>query len=321
MNPFPGLIRLLEHSDNKIASDAIILIFLFLEVGCKTTSNTEQHPHYESIQTCHGIQKIFTLFQKNGSKYCKDRAAICLGYLFKAHLIADPIMRHEIICHLKILLNDSDDWLKGQTKNALKYLAKNDNIQLRRDSINVGIIEALLRIFASRNLDYISLSYTSVFLAFTYPSNFDIYQLLIEKQPFPPLLRLFNHKDENVVSNTVAAICNILYYSALESELNQQHPFFAVLASAGGIEKIHSLFKKTKNQFSKKSSSICLGIVLRAQEIKDSNMRKEVIVHLKSIINDPQKNLNKLVQYALKCLAQNIVNRNEIEGDGFSIPE
>ncbi|KAA6372378.1 MAG: hypothetical protein EZS28_032096 [Streblomastix strix] len=133
--PYPGLIRLLEHTNNNIAGDAIVSIFNIQLSGTNTTKESDPHPHYESIQESDGIKKIFALFQKNKSKYSRDRSAISLGYLFRAREITDPIMRQEIINHIKSLLNDDDDdgddddsdaWVKETAKNALKYLAQND---------------------------------------------------------------------------------------------------------------------------------------------------------------------------------------------------
>ncbi|KAA6354420.1 MAG: hypothetical protein EZS28_050053, partial [Streblomastix strix] len=125
-NPYPGLIRLLEHPDEQVVSDAIIQVFFLLQTGSNTSPDKKPHPHYESIQACDGINKIFALFQKNVRQYSRDRSALCIGFLFRAREIADPIMRQEIINHLKSLLNDSDTLMKEKAKKALKYLAQND---------------------------------------------------------------------------------------------------------------------------------------------------------------------------------------------------
>ncbi|KAA6379386.1 MAG: hypothetical protein EZS28_025088 [Streblomastix strix] len=372
-NPYPGLIRLLEHPDNLIVGDAIASILFIIQAGSITTPDNDPHPHYEQILACDGLNQIFTLFQKNLSKYSRDRASICLGFLFKSRKITDTVMKLDIINHLKILLNDSDDLVKERAQKAIKYLAQNESnrseilnidilkviiksfqkefkgtqdekeeiiklqesdclflysilhrredIQSRIDAINSGIIDILLHIFASRDLDDITRPYTNLFFVFTHPPNFIICQLLIQKQPFLSLLRLLDHKDENIVSDAIASIGSILHYSAVGTEMDSQHPFFEDLASAGGIEKLFSLFKSTTSIYSKNVSAICLGIVFRAQEIKDSIMRKEVITLLKSIINDVDQQIQKLVKCALKCLAQNEVNKAEIVSDDFIIPE
>ncbi|KAA6391708.1 MAG: hypothetical protein EZS28_012767 [Streblomastix strix] len=123
--PFLGLIRLLEHTDILVAGDAVASIFNIQISGSNTTKESDPHPHFESIQVYDGIKKIFALIQKNGSKYSRDRSALCIGYLFKAREIIDPIMRQVIINHLKSLLNDSDAWVKERAKNTLKYLSQN----------------------------------------------------------------------------------------------------------------------------------------------------------------------------------------------------
>ncbi|KAA6372446.1 MAG: hypothetical protein EZS28_032027, partial [Streblomastix strix] len=307
-------------------------------------------------------------------KYSRDRSALCIGFLFRAREIADPIMRQEIISHLKSLLSDSDDWMKEVSKTALQSLAKNDvnhnqilknldlnaiaknlqkelkgseqekqdimqmqefdcvllysilhgreDIQLRRDLINFGIVDALLHIFASRDLNEITQPYTQAFFVFTHPSNFTLYQLLIEKSPFFSLLRLFDHKDEDIISDIISSIDSILYAGAIGTELTSQHPYYTDLATAGGIEKVYSLFKQSTVEFHKIVSAICLGMVFRAQEIKDSDMKEEIITYLKCIVdsNDDIKTQNE-IKLAIKCLAQNQVNRVEIENDGFTIPK
>ncbi|KAA6343286.1 MAG: hypothetical protein EZS28_052321, partial [Streblomastix strix] len=124
--PYPGLVRLLEHTDILVASDAIASIFLLLETGSNTSAIADPHPHYESILSCDGIKKIFDLFQKNISKYSRDRTALCIGYLFRARMITDSKMRQEVINHLKSLLCDSNNWVKENSKTALKQLSQNE---------------------------------------------------------------------------------------------------------------------------------------------------------------------------------------------------
>ncbi|KAA6400921.1 MAG: putative serine/threonine-protein kinase Nek3 [Streblomastix strix] len=81
---FPGLIRLLTHTYDPTVNNAISSIFLILQTGSNTTPFKDPHPHYNSILACDGINQIFALFQKNGSKYNQDRSALCIGYLFKS---------------------------------------------------------------------------------------------------------------------------------------------------------------------------------------------------------------------------------------------
>ncbi|KAA6396727.1 MAG: putative NEK/NEK2 protein kinase, partial [Streblomastix strix] len=253
--PYPGLFCLLEHPNVEIASDAIASIFLLLESGSNTTPYNDPHPHYEIIQAFNKINNIFYLFQKNVSKYIIDRAALCIGYIFKARRIADPLIRQETISHLKSLLSDSDDWLKNRAEAALKYLYWNNgnrseilnetelkNIDkdlklqiegtekqqrsilqkqendllliqiilkdcidnfLRQRIIASGIIESLLLIFTSRDLNLITRTYSSAFFDLTYNSSDEVKNRIYSKNPYPGLIRLLEHPDEQVVSDAI----------------------------------------------------------------------------------------------------------------------
>ncbi|KAA6362434.1 MAG: hypothetical protein EZS28_042039 [Streblomastix strix] len=199
-----------------------------------------------------------------------------------------------------------------------QYLKKQRVNKLRRDLINAGIIDVLLQIFAKRDLDDITYPFTNAFFVFTYPSNLALCQLLVEKQPFPSLLRLLDHKVEDIINDVISSIDNIFYYAAIGTEITKQHPFYTNLALAGGIEKIYSLFQQSSDKFYKKISAICLGIVFRAQEINDSSMRKEVITYLKSMYEDSREDIRKLVRFSLQCV---IAQKQEIESDHFVILE
>ncbi|KAA6354675.1 MAG: hypothetical protein EZS28_049798 [Streblomastix strix] len=123
--PFPGLLRLLDHTDFGVASDGIASIMNILNGGTNTTPDNSLHPYYQTINGCGGIEKIMILFRKNGSKYSKDRAVICIGDLFRAREINDKQMRVEIIRHLKTLVYDNDDWTKLVSKLSLKGIVQN----------------------------------------------------------------------------------------------------------------------------------------------------------------------------------------------------
>jgi hypothetical protein len=126
--PFPGLLRLLDHTDSFVASDGIVSILNILIGGTNTTPENSLHPHYETINGCRGIEMIMKLFRKNGSKYSKNRAAICIGLLFRAREINDNQMRVEIIRHLKTLVNDPNETRKKNSKIILRGLAHNESM-------------------------------------------------------------------------------------------------------------------------------------------------------------------------------------------------
>ncbi|KAA6399436.1 MAG: hypothetical protein EZS28_005034 [Streblomastix strix] len=123
--PFPGLLRLLDHSDIFVACDGIGSILNILNGGSYTTPDNQLHPHYETMNACGGIEMIMKLFRKNIDKYSKNVSAICIGHLFRAREINDKQMFVEIIGYLKTLVNESELWTKLNSKCALRYLAQN----------------------------------------------------------------------------------------------------------------------------------------------------------------------------------------------------
>ncbi|KAA6379928.1 MAG: hypothetical protein EZS28_024547 [Streblomastix strix] len=87
------------------------------------------------------------------------------------------------------------------------------------------------------------------------------------------------------------------------------------------IMKIFDLFKRNINKFSKDTSAICLGLLFKAREITNLEMKQSVIAHLKILINDTDEWTKKQSKKRLVGLALNAVNKAEIEKDGFKIPE
>ncbi|KAA6374460.1 MAG: hypothetical protein EZS28_030012 [Streblomastix strix] len=124
-NPYPSLVRLLVHSNIEIVIRIIRSNLSILLAGTSTTLETLPHSHFKSLQACDGIKKAYSLFQQNRHKITKDRAAICIGQLFRAQEITNKQMRNDIIKHLKTLGNDSDKWTKNAAKVFLRELAQN----------------------------------------------------------------------------------------------------------------------------------------------------------------------------------------------------
>ncbi|KAA6403714.1 MAG: putative NEK/NEK2 protein kinase [Streblomastix strix] len=372
--PYPGLIRLHEHTDKEIACDAIVSILLILQAGADSTSKSDPHPHYESVQQCDGIKKIFAQFKKNENKYSRDRSALCIGFLFKAREITDQTMRKEIIGHLKILLSGSDAWVKKRAKDALQNLAQNDanrseilnedelkrieqdlkqqiegtneqqksilqrqetdlvllstilqgrnDDELRKRIISSGIVENILFIFTNRDFNSITRTYSQTFFQLTNPAGDEIRLLLIEKKPYPGLIRLHEHTDNLLAGDAIASIMNILSIGRSTTPNSEPHPHFEAIQECGGINKIFELFHRADaSKDIKDRSCICLGRIFHAQEITDTAMRHAIISHLKTLINDSDTWTKNNAKLRLKGLALNTVNKAEIEAGGFTIPE
>ncbi|KAA6363773.1 MAG: hypothetical protein EZS28_040700, partial [Streblomastix strix] len=125
LKPFPGLIHLFDHTESLVPGDAIGSIFLILQAGVATISDTEHHPHFDVVQASDGVKKIYSLFQKNFNKYQRDRAAFSICYLYRGRECTDVVMLKDIYTHIKSILNDSNAWIKERANSALQYLIQN----------------------------------------------------------------------------------------------------------------------------------------------------------------------------------------------------
>ncbi|KAA6404371.1 MAG: hypothetical protein EZS28_000106 [Streblomastix strix] len=364
------------HITNNSSDECNLLLlekkpFLVLQTGINTTPKSDPHPHYELIQEIDGIKKIFALFLKNGNKQSRDRSALCIGYLFKAREIADPIMRQEIINHLKSLLNDENAWVKEGAKYALKYLAQNEqnrskilneqelkrvgqdlkqpidgteeqqkditqrqetdllllssvikgrnDTELRKRIISSGIVESLLTIFTIRDLNSITRAYSQSFFDLTNNSSDESKLLIYNKKPYPGLIRLLEHTNNDITSDTIISILLILQTGSNTTKESDPHPHYEQIQESDGIKEIFALFQKNGNKYSRDRSALCIGYLFKAQEIADPIMRQEIINHIKSLINDSDAWVKGRAKNALKYLAQNAENKVVIEAGGFTI--
>ncbi|KAA6384443.1 MAG: hypothetical protein EZS28_020031 [Streblomastix strix] len=334
-NPYPGLIRLLEHTNSKIVSDAIISIILLLQAGSSTTKESDTHPHFESFLACDGLKKIFALFQKNVSKYSRDRSAFCIGFLFKAQEITDPVMRQEIINHLKSLLyvnrceilNETElikieQDLKLPTKGIKEYhknilqkqetdllllssviVGREDN-ELRKRIISSGIVESLLLIFTKRDLNSITRTYSQTFFHITNNLNDEVKLLIYNKNPYPGLIRLLEHTNSKIVSDAIISIILLLQAGSSTTKESDTHPHFESFLACDGLKKIFALFQKNVSKYSRDRSALCIVYLFKAREITDPLMRNEIANHIKSLQNDADTWLKERAKTALKYIDQ-----------------
>ncbi|KAA6310829.1 MAG: hypothetical protein EZS28_056237, partial [Streblomastix strix] len=120
-----GLFRMLDIKSSDIILNTIMSISSIVRGGLDTTDISKPHPHYETIEQCNGLTKIFQVFRQSKDKNTKDMAAICFGRIHRQRLIKDVNQKVEIIQYLKSIMCDPDDWTKGESINALSFLALN----------------------------------------------------------------------------------------------------------------------------------------------------------------------------------------------------
>ncbi|KAA6377429.1 MAG: hypothetical protein EZS28_027046 [Streblomastix strix] len=92
------------------------------------------------------------------------------------------------------------------------------------------------------------------------------------------------------------------------------------MTECDGIIKINELFKRKLNKYITDRAALCLGQLFKTREITQSKMRMTTIEHLKTLVNDEDEQVKDTSRRRLKDLAQNEVNKAEIEKDGFVIP-
>ncbi|KAA6352918.1 MAG: hypothetical protein EZS28_051555 [Streblomastix strix] len=159
------------------------------------------------------------------------------------------------------------------------------------------------------------------FFVFTYNTSKEIDLLIAEKKPYPSLIRLLDHQSISVVSRTANAIRNILIGGSYSSSVNQPHPHFQAVSSCGGIDKLYSLFKKNLSPGTKNNSAKSIGNLFKAKEITNIEMRKDIIAYFKAALSSSEQQIKDNSKWILGLLAENSVNRSEIEKDGFKITE
>ncbi|KAA6384951.1 MAG: hypothetical protein EZS28_019524, partial [Streblomastix strix] len=125
-NPYPALIRLLDHPIKVIVNITVITIHNILYGGVKITPDSDQHPHFETISACNGVEKLFALLNQNRiDQWTKYYAFISIGFLYRSKEIPDEAKRQMVINHLKTISIDPDDDPKKFANLGLYCLAQN----------------------------------------------------------------------------------------------------------------------------------------------------------------------------------------------------
>lgn len=123
--PYAGLFRLLDHPDIAVVNRASISINNILVGGSQSTPDAQPHPHFKAVSTIGGIDKLYSLYKKNPTSSIKDKAALCIGQLFRGKEIPDPSMRKDIIAFHKEASNSPDEHLRDAATRGLRFLAQN----------------------------------------------------------------------------------------------------------------------------------------------------------------------------------------------------
>ncbi|KAA6363480.1 MAG: hypothetical protein EZS28_040994 [Streblomastix strix] len=197
---------------------------------------------------------------------------------------------------------------------------KND--ENRKRCIQCGIAKALVNMFENWNVEDIKEQHSQAFRNLAMTNNNEIKQLLFTLDPFKGLLNLLNHSNSNIQFFGIGSIFNIQLGGSNTTSDSDTHPYFDSIASIGGIEKIYEFMnRRSTSKSCKNRSAITIGYIYRARKIENVEMRTNIIKHLKTIVNDQDGWTQTCSRIALRYLAQNSDNKNEIGKDGFVIPK
>ncbi|KAA6397357.1 MAG: putative protein serine/threonine kinase [Streblomastix strix] len=203
----------------------------------------------------------------------------------------------------------------------IAYLIGKRDDENRKIAIGTGIVDVLLHFFNTKPLESIEPTHAWAFFVFTYPTSNEIRILLTEKKPYPSLFRLLDHTNFIVLRRAITSIYNILNAEFNTSPDSQPHPHFQTIVSYGGIDKLYSLFKKNEYEKITDFCALNIGQLFKAKEITNIEMRKDVIAYFKAAFTGCDETKKEDAKWILGVLAENSVNRAEIEKDGFKIPE
>ncbi|KAA6357684.1 MAG: hypothetical protein EZS28_046789, partial [Streblomastix strix] len=124
--PFPGLIRLLDNTDNAVITDTHCSMHIILQQDLLSGHENEPHPYFDIIQSCEGIKKLFNVHKKSDhDKYNKDYSAMCICLACRGREIPDQDMKTGIISHLIKTVSNLDDKQNSCAFTAMNILSWN----------------------------------------------------------------------------------------------------------------------------------------------------------------------------------------------------
>ncbi|KAA6392060.1 MAG: hypothetical protein EZS28_012410 [Streblomastix strix] len=203
----------------------------------------------------------------------------------------------------------------------LSHIIGKKDIECRNQAFESGVTAALINFLTTQPFQSINQSHI-----------WTIYELINGEVPFLPqiydlkpfqvLFRLLDHPDVSIVYRAVLTMQNLLSSAEqITTSDSTQHPLLQDVVSCDGINKIYSLYKKKVNDRMTNATAYNLALLLIAGDNQYAAIQNDLIAYLKSDINNTASTSKDNSIKALKFLARNEAIREEIEKDGFKIPE
>ncbi|KAA6379673.1 MAG: hypothetical protein EZS28_024799, partial [Streblomastix strix] len=195
--------------------------------------------------------------------------------------------------------------------NALNY---NKDIEIRKRYFKAGIVDSLIYIISTYELDKITLKYLECLYSLLLEKK-EIIQLFAERNPFPGIIRLLDHQDEEVRETALLLILEIQKIGIDKTNMNKPCPYFDAIQACGGIDKFFKLFSNLDIDKEMKSQIlVIIGLLFIGREITNQQIRQELVANVKQMIYDSDDDEDKkgIAMVLLTMLSQNEVNRAEI---------
>ncbi|KAA6370450.1 MAG: hypothetical protein EZS28_034024, partial [Streblomastix strix] len=128
------------------------------------------------------------------------------------------------------------------------FIGKKNIIDSRKQVIETGTVDALLRLLSTQPLERISLSHIYSFFIFTNSSSDEIGEMLYNRNSYISLIHLFDLQDFFIINRAAISMFNLLNNGARTRPSTTQHPHYQNMIAFDGIQKLFILFKKYANK-------------------------------------------------------------------------
>ncbi|KAA6401690.1 MAG: putative CAMK family protein kinase [Streblomastix strix] len=182
-----------------------------------------------------------------------------------------------------------------------------ENEKGRKYAIEFGIVDLLLHILTTYELNQITVPFCISIYSFTSFCSRDIRLQLIQKKPYPALVRILSLADAEAAGYAISSIHNLVIEGIANfDDDDEPNQHFDLIQRCNGASKIYELFLRNISKATRDCAAACIGLIYRAKEIGDAQMRSDIIQHLKFLIcSDSDEQARKASVNALNYLACN----------------
>ncbi|KAA6403591.1 MAG: hypothetical protein EZS28_000883 [Streblomastix strix] len=248
------------------------------------------HPLFKQLSACYVreikdirirrqiIQHIITMYDNHDGKE-NGLGSIAFNCLSLNPVNLDEILKGDFLVQIRDTLTME---IKGNEKQRKFLFDKLERkciilktlLNARQDDefkvliIDIGIIDALLKIYATYDFKLLTQVLTSIIKELLMYSKYKSIKQFISRNPYPALIRLLDHPNGQFPMICIFFIHNLLSCAINETNRTALHPHYDIIASCDGIQKIYSQFKRNAFFLLRDVSAICIGI--RQEELSHS---------------------------------------------------